>query len=334
MNPRWRIFPRLAAVLGAGQILLFPLLAQEAPDAAGTSESEQSEPPVPLLRSPVDSFRELLAMTLEERKQALAARPPEMRKRILAKVREYLSLKPDERELRLRATELRWYVVPLLNTPATNRAAQLIFIPPELRKPITDRITQWDKLAPAAQKELLENELTERYFTQLEGSTREQRTNILAGISPERRAQLEAGMNRWGALSEKHRRKTCERFDQFFELTPREKEKALQTLSEAERQQMEKTLRAFEKLPKDQRERCVRSFEKFASLSLEERRLFLKNAERWRLMSPGERQAWRELVAQMPEWPPMPPFPPPPLPPSPPPPLPPDFPVPVATDPN
>jgi len=304
-------------MLGAGQILFSPLLAQEATDPADATESEQNKLPMPLLTSPVDAFRELLDMTLEERKQALAARPPEIQKRILAKVREYLSLKPDERELRLRATELRWYVVPLLNTPATNRAAQLNFIPPELRKPITDRIAQWDKLAPVTQKELLENELIERYFTQLEGSTREQRTNILADISPERRIQLEAGMARWGALSEKQRRKTCERFDQFFDLTSTEKEKALKTLSEAERQQMEKTLRTFEKLPKDQRERCVRSFEKFASLSLEERQLFLKNAERWRLMSPDERQAWRELVAQMPIWPPLPPFPPPPLPPLP-----------------
>ena len=326
MNPWWRKYFRLAAMLGAGQILFSPLLAQEATDPAGAAESEQNKPPAPLLTSPVDDFRELLDLTPEERKEAVALRPPEIQKRILAKVREYLSLKPDERELRLRATELRWYVVPLLNTPATNRAAQLIFIPPELRKPITDRITQWDKLAPATQKELLENELIERYFTQLEGSTREQRTNILAGISPERRMQLEAGMARWDALSEKQRRKTCERFDQFFELTPREKEKALQTLSEAGRRQMEKTLRTFEKLPKAQREQCVRSFKKFAGLSLAERQLFLKNAERWRLMSSDERQAWRELVAQMPEWPPLPPLPPPPLPS--------DFPVPAASNPN
>jgi hypothetical protein len=325
MNSRWRKFSRLVAMLGAGQILFSPLLAQEATNLSGATESEQDKPPLPLLTSPVDDFRELLDLSPEERKEAVAHRPPETQKRILAKVREYLSMKPDERELRLRATELRWYVIPLLNTPATNRAVQLMFIPPELRKPITDRIAKWDRLAPATQKELLENELIERYFTQLVGSTRAQRTNILADISPERRVQLEAGMARWGALSEKQRRKTCERFDQFFELTSREKEKALQTLSEAERQQMEKTLRTFEKLPKDQRELCVRSFEKFASLSLEDRQLFLKNAERWRLMSPDERQAWRELVAQIPIWPPMPPFPPP---------LPPDFPVPAATDPN
>ena len=51
-------------------------------------------------------------------------------------------------------------------------------------------------------------------------------------------------------------------------------------------------------MPPDQRAQCIRSFEKFASLSLAERQQFLKNAERWKLMSPSERQAWRELVNQ------------------------------------
>lgn len=315
MKLPWRKFYRLAAMLCAGQMLFAPIHAQEADDDSATAGLEQGGPPLPLLRSPVDSFRELLALAPEERKKALAGRTPEIQKRIHAKAREYLAMKPDIRELRLRATELRWYVIPLLSTPATNRAAQLLFIPPELRKPIRDRLAQWDKLTPAVQAELLENELIERYFTQLVGSTHAQRTNILARISPERRAQLEAGMDRWSALSEQERRKTCERFDQFFELTPGEREKALRTLSETERRQIEKTLRTFEKLSPAQRELCVRSFQKFANLSLEERELFLQNAERWRLMSPDEREGWRDLVAMMPEWPPMPPFPPPPLPP-------------------
>jgi hypothetical protein len=313
MNVRREKIFRLVAMLSAGYVLFSPLHAQETANPAG----------VTLPRSPVESFRELLALTPNERKKAVAERPPETQKLILAKVREYLSLKPDEREMRLRATELRWYLLPLMNIPPTNRAAQLALIPPEQRKLIEDRLAQWDRVAPATQRELLENELTARYFTQFEMSTPQQRTNLLAEISPRRRAQLEAGMARWGALSEEQRRKTCERFDQFFELTPREKEKALNTLSEAERQQMEKTLRTFENLPKAERELCVRSFEKFASLSLEERQQFLKNAERWRLMSADERQAWRDLVTMVPGWPALAA-----------PPMPPGFPTPVATNMN
>jgi hypothetical protein len=124
---------------------------------------------------------------------------------------------------------------------------------------------------------------------------------------------LEKGIQQWGAMAVDQRRSTLNRFNQFFQLTTQEKEKALQMLSEPERRQIEKTLEAFGKLPPAQRAHCIRSFDKFASLSLEERQQFLKNAERWKLMSPGERQGWRQLVSRLP-----PPLPrrPPPLPPS------------------
>ncbi len=84
------------------------------------------------------------------------------------------------------------------------------------------------------------------------------------------------------------------------------KQAALNTLSDAERGQMEKTLQAFDKLPPDQRDECIRAFAKFAGMSASEKREFLKNAERWSQMSPAERQAWRDLVANVPEWPPLP----------------------------
>ena len=59
-------------------------------------------------------FRELLAMTPKEQEKYLTNRPPEIRGRILAKIHEYQALDSNEREMRLRATELRWYLLPLL----------------------------------------------------------------------------------------------------------------------------------------------------------------------------------------------------------------------------
>ena len=108
------------------------------------------------------------------------------------------------------------------------------------------------------------------------------------------------------------------RFNQFFELTAAEKEKALRTLSEPERRQIEKTLQTFGSLRPEQRARCIRSFAKFASLSLEERQQFLKNAERWKLMSPERTPGLAPIgqqiapapAARLP--PPPPPLPPPP----------------------
>jgi hypothetical protein len=253
-------------------------------------------------------------MSPEEQEDWLTNRPPEVRKQMLAKVREYESLSPEQRELRLRVTELRWYLWPLLKTPATNRAVWLSRIPVEERKPIEDRLQHWDKLAPDVRKELLENEATLRYFSELSASTDEGRSNLVRNLSPERRKMLEAGIRQIREMPEQQREKMMVRFNQFFELSPSEKVKALGILSEPERRQIDKALRTFRNLTPQLRDQCIQSFEKFVNMSLAERQQFLKNAERWKLLSPQERQDWRDLVASISVQPPYPPgFIPPPL---------------------
>ena len=322
--PRHKVL-LVAALLGASPLLSASLLAQAATNLPVVTLSNSTAlrllvtkpptPPLPTARSPISFFRELLVMNPVERTQALTNRTPEVRAQILAKVREYESLKPDERELRLRATELRWYLWPLMTVSATNRAALLAAIPEADRELVEDRLQEWDKVPPDVQKELLGIEPTLRYFADIEGLSELQRHQIVSSISPGRRKLLEKGIEQWASLSEDQRRNTLHRFNQFFALTAAEKEKALNTLSEPERRQIEKTLQTFGNLRPAQRVQCIRSFAKFASLSLDERQQFLKNAERWKLMSPAERQAWRQLVTRLP--PPLPPRLPPPLPPLP-----------------
>src|SRR5271170_3060149 len=256
-------------------------------------------PPVPQTHSPVDFFRNLLAMTPRDRNNFLTNKPPEVRARILDKVHEYLALDPNERELRLRATELRWYLLPLLRESPTNRAARLTAVPEDLRDLVVSRIEQWDALPAEFRQEFLDNEHTLRYFTHVDP------TNSLA--TGDRHYQPDDNdQARWNALSEGEREKITNQFNQFFELTPDEKTKTLNTLSDAERAQMEKTLQAFDKLPGAQRFQCIRAFTEFASMSSKDRAEFLKNAERWSQLAPKERQAWRDLVAQVPQWPPLP----------------------------
>jgi len=245
------------------------------------------------ISSPVDFFRQLLAMPPEAQEKALASRPPEARERILAKLAEYEALGPDERELRLRATELRWWLMPMLRAPAAECAARLAQVPANLRELVEARVQQWRILPPQLQDEILSNETALHYFALVETT------------------------NRPAATAEQQR--IAGQFSQFFDLTPAEKEQTLNTLSEAERAQMQATLKSFEKLPPDQRLTCVRNYAKFAGMGAAERAEFLKNAESWSKMSPSERQAWRDLVRTIPIWPPMPPdAPQPPVPPLPP----------------
>jgi len=318
LHPRY-IVP-VAAMLGAVQLLLATPIARAAaydavstpatsapvgPPGARPTAPPAPVPPLPAARSPISFFRDLLAMDAAGREQALSNRAPAIRTLILAKVREYESLKPDERELRLRVTELRWYLRPLMSAPATNRPAQIALIPETYRQLVANRLTEWDKLSPEVQQGLLANADTIRYLTEINGRSDQQRRQALEAITPTGRTVLEQGIDKWASMSEDERQKMLKRFREFFELTPQEQQKVLDTVPGLDRGRIERTMRAFDKLPSDQRDQCIRSLQKFAGLSPAERQQFLKSAERWKLMSPSERQVWRELVRRLP--PPLPP---------------------------
>jgi hypothetical protein len=303
----------LVVTLAAGPLAVFQLAAEPsvpvpAPQklfSAPTNLPLSLMPPLPRLKSPVDLFRELLAMTPAGRENYLTNRPPGIRNRILAKLSEYEALDPNKRELRLRATELRWYLLPLLRESPTNRAPRLAAIPDDLQPLVKNRLRQWDILPPILKGEFLESERTLRYFTQVDPS----HSPLPPPLPPDqnrRRGPHSPDLAHWETLSEDQRQKVTTQFNQFFELTPAEKKKTLNTLSDTERQQMEMTLETFGKLPPAQRLKCIRAFTEFAGMSVQEKQDFLKNAQRWAQMSPTERQTWRDLVTHVPEWPPLP----------------------------
>jgi hypothetical protein len=241
-------------------------------------------PPMPAMKSPVDSFRALLVMPMAERRQFLATRNTNAQARLVEKIREYQGLTPEERELRLKATELRWYLQPLMHSPATNRPAQLAMIPENLREMVAARLEQWDRIPPPVQQMFLTNEQAAGYLARVETPTN------YPPLPP----------------TPQIRQRMAARINQLFDLTSSEKETVLATLSETERQQMEKTLDAFQKLSPAQRRQCLISFKQLADMTPAERQEFLKNTQRWSQMTPAERQSWRELVSVAPTLPPTP----------------------------
>jgi predicted Fe-S protein YdhL (DUF1289 family) len=295
-------------ILGAaGALAAFPLFA----GTATNTPLPMNPLPVPTSavpphhKAPVEFFRALLVMPPEERERQLMIYPPPIHERLLAKIQEYEGLSPSERELRLRATELRWYLLPLLRAPPPNRATQLAEVPDDLRDLVKARLDQWVILPPPLQEEFLDNERALRYFTHVDSAS-----NPPAPGEGWESGPQSSELKRWTALSADERKKIAARVNQFFELTPEEQEKTLNTLSDAEREQMGKTLEAFDNLSAVQRTECIRAFAKFASMNSAEKQEFLENAERWSQMTPEERQTWRDLVANVPKWPPLPPLPP------------------------
>jgi len=240
----------------------------QATNQPGSKAGPPELPPEPAsVKSPVAVFRELLNMDAAERTKALADRTEETRKRILAKIREYKSLKPDECELRLKVTELGYYLRPLMRTPATNRAAQIALIPAGYRELVQVRLVKWDQLTAAAQQKLLQNEAAIRAITEVSNGVS---TNAI------RSAMLRKTISNWNRLPPTDRQELTNNFDYFFQLKRTEIQRAVRILSKEKQAQIEATLQKFGKLSADQRAQCIQSFEKLAAMSATDRRQFFK----------------------------------------------------------
>jgi Protein of unknown function (DUF3106) len=292
---------------GIHAICLLALMATVSPVMAASREAKSppaanpgAAPAVPPLppspKSPIQFFRELLGASAADRDNLLADKTPEHRQVIQKSMRVYDVLPADEREVRLRTMELRYYFNFVLRGPATNRAERVKTLPDLYRQPVTDRLTYWDKLSPDAQKQLLEYELVLR----ISGT----RTNVtITGLS--------SNMYQWQSLPEARRRQLDVSFARIFEMTETERAAAMDAaarqLTPAEREQMEVAMAKFRALPKDQRARALAGFQRFTQLTVEEKRQFFRSAELWEKMSPSERQNWRDLVGKLPPMPPVPP---------------------------
>jgi hypothetical protein len=180
-------------------------------------------------------------------------------------------------------------------SPAS-RAGLLARVPLELREVVEQRLDTWDIFPQTLKEDMLANEMALRYFVQPDLHESFQRTS----------APVPDGVRRWQAMSAADRRSLIQSFNQFFDLTPAEQKRAFEAFPESEQREMETTLQAFKDMPPGKRAECLRAFTKFAGMSEAEKQRFLSNAELWHQMSPGDRQQWRQLVKEVPDWPPLP----------------------------
>ena len=299
---------QLCAILLAAGILGIFSRPSPAQEVAGSNPSLKpaspaSPPPLPPAKSPVDSFRELLAMKPAEREQALASKSESQKKVIQDRLNDFEALTLEQREARLQRMKLRWQLLPLLRTALDQRAPLLAAIPEADRKLIDERLQHWDKLPTDLQKEVLDNELM--LGTIVPGiAARPGQPNIQTpALSSATKQKMEENLKRWQQLPPDRQQKMYEQFRRLFDLN--ENSKNLEALSQVERKEMEKSLQDFKNLPRSLQDQCVKSLRTFAGMSLDERVQFLKSAERWQKMSSAERQAWRDLVSKMPPMPPL-----------------------------
>ncbi len=192
------------------------------PPAVPASSASNSVLPPPLPQpptNPVSLFRALLKMSPAERRQALTSRPAAIQERILAKLNEYQAMSPGEREARLRATEVSFYLQRLPEEPATNRAHWLSQLPAEVRPLVVTRLVQW--IAPPPP--LPEIEPVKRYFE----LGPDQKIKVLDLFSEAERRQMEDTLAEFGRLPQAQRVQCLVSFAQFARLGPDERRQFL-----------------------------------------------------------------------------------------------------------
>jgi len=263
--------------------------------AAPTQSSRVPQPP-PMPPSPVEFFRQVLAMTPEQRDKALEKYSPKTREFVGGKLKEFEALKPEDRENRLRTMELRWQLLPLMSMAPSNRVLRIQGLPERDRPLIEERLRLWDKLSPEQQRDVLECEPALAAYA---STGRMSSSSTVSPLSTNQQERINTSTTYLIKLHPEKRAELYQNFQEFFELSEKEKAKALDsihTLSDAERRQMERTLETFDRLQRAEREQCIEGFQKFTALSREEQGQFLRSAARWQAMSPRDRQIWRSLV--------------------------------------
>ncbi len=259
------------------------------------------------VESPIAYFRQLLVMNDVERAAELEKRPEAQRAGLQAKIEEYAALPASERELRLRATELRFFLLPLMQLPAEERQKRLQSVPEDIRDLVEDRLVQWMLIPPTFQQQLIENQSALQLFSRMHPDSAATADELVGRLPASQAGEMREDFDRWQALSPGEQAQLLKGFNHFFQLTETEQERTLRRLSPEERVAMEKTLKQFDALHPSQRTACIRGVQQFVIMPPSERAQFLKNADRWQAMSPEDREQWRSVVNQLSQMPPLPP---------------------------
>ncbi len=281
--------------------------------ACGDAPADSRTPPLPPAPRPaVERFIELIQASPARREELLVDKPSAARELILARIREYESLPParrEERLVQLRLAQFRHHLSQLLRAPVERHAEVLATCPESDRPLLAERLRAWAALEPLEQAALLESDASLHFFVRHQSASPDRLRSVLGSVPGGSHAEVERQFARWSALPESERARRTERFQRFFDLTPAEQARAVDTLPERDRRLMEETLAQFARLPADEQARCLEGYGRLAGLDAAERAEFLRNARRWQAMTPLERAAWRRLVQPIPPPPPLPPIP-------------------------
>jgi len=272
-------------------------------------------PPHPLshpsaYRSPLEAFRKLLVMSPEQRQAELSKRSARSAKLLQRKLAEYDAMEPGLRELRLQATELGYYLNPLLTRSKKEREISLKHMPQKFASLIRVRLEKWDQLPREMKDGIRKNRwmmhAVLRYGPKFAGSALAKR--LPASTSRDAEEHIKA----WQSLTPEKQEQLLQSFNTFFSLNSDEQERVIARLPEYQRAKVFATLGEIQRLPEASRRECMNALQRFIAMDAKQRMAFFHNAEEWKKLSEVEKKSWRTVVKDFAkpapsEFPPVPP---------------------------
>jgi len=258
-------------------------------------------------QSPIVFFRGLLEKSPSERASALADRNDFQRRFILRKIAEYEAMDPGEAELRLKTTELRWYLKKLVRLEGRQRQAWLAGLEDSSRELLAARLNAWDTLSPAIQKGILEHEQTMEWVRKMDLATPEERTRMLAAQDPAERVEMEVRLKEWRKFSDSERERITALFMEFFELSEKERARILVRLSGDELKSVVPVISRLEVMDESELRQYVAHFNQMAAMAPLSRYAYLNHARQWKILNRQQQSNWKGLVVELPPLPPSPP---------------------------
>ena len=285
--------------------LAFSLAAALEVSAVDFPAIKLSEPPPVAIptKSPVERFRDLLAMTPAERETVLANRPKFWKDRVLAKIDQYQQMPADQREVKLQETQLRWLLRQAIQMSDGDRQQLMLRCSASEKSMLQQRLEQWEKQSTETRQEMME------YLTRMESISEKRLENQNVrpdGSSPPEFPKMDSGIEKFMNLPPSQRSQIIFGYQKFFTLSDKERKMVLNKLAEPARQAILVNVQKINQLPVEERERIMVELKKLANMSPEEQSTFLKNSQTWQSIPKGEKEAWLRLVSRKRPEPPMP----------------------------
>jgi hypothetical protein len=254
--------------------------------------------------SPVEKFRLLLEASSSELNSELDAYPEETRSRISVKIEEYRKLSVEKRRQKLTATELRWYLPPLLNADQVTRDFHLRKLEPGLAEVIHQRLMTWDSLPEDLKSSSSKSNLIIGHLSKAPSINPPLPTPSAPGtVTTAPSLPTDPGNSVSEDLADPVSQERLQRLKAYFEMNQEAKNATLKDASLMSDSIFMSRLKWLETMPEQLRERVLSHLIRFQELSVEEKKAFGKSIKTWNRLPQPEKQALRNLVKKTPPFP-------------------------------